>query len=208
MGMPGRNAFPRVYPILDTVCLDRAGVSAVDMARALVAGGARIAQYRHKGTFTRARFEEARVVGAVLREGKVLFVVNDRVDIAMALAADGVHVGQEDLPPDTVRRLAGPRMLLGYSTHSVAQLAASEVRAADYVAIGPVFPTDSKEDPDPVVGLSTVRSARSMTGKPLVAIGGVTLANAREVLAAGAAAVSMISGIGLHNIGPWMALER
>ena len=165
-------------------------------------------QYRHKGEFGRRQFDEARAAGEVLRRAGVAFVVNDRADIALALEADGVHVGQDDLPSVEVRRLIGSDILLGYSTHNAAQLSDDACRWADYLAIGPAFSTSSKRNPDPVVGLGGIREARSMTAKPLVAIGGITLSNASEVLAAGADSVSAISGITPRNVAQWMRLRR
>ena len=126
----------------------------------------------------------------------------------MALRADGLHVGQDDLPPSEVRRLIGETMLLGYSTHNSAQLSHEECQLADYVAIGPVFATGSKANPDPVVGLHGVAEARGLTAKPLVAIGGITLGNAADVLASGADCVATISGLSLGNVAHWKCLAR
>ena len=204
----GLRRFPCVYPILDTGSLAARGVSAVHLARCMVQAGVRIAQFRHKGPFTRDAFEQAQRVAAVFRESGSCLVVNDRADIALALGADGVHVGQEDLPPDVVRDLVGPAMLLGYSTHNAVQIAAEECRCADYLAIGPAFGTSSKLNPDPVVGLEGVREARTLTAKPLVAIGGINLGNAADVFAAGADSVAMISSVTAENLAEWMALEQ
>lgn len=200
--------FPVVYPIIDSGAARAAGSDPAQMARALASAGARIVQYRHKGEFGRRQFDEARAAGEVLRRAGVAFVVNDRADIALALEADGVHVGQDDLPSVEVRRLIGSDILLGYSTHNAAQLSDDACRWADYLAIGPAFSTSSKRNPDPVVGLGGIREARSMTAKPLVAIGGITLSNASEVLAAGADSVSAISGITPRNVAQWMRLRR
>ena len=200
--------FPVVYPIIDSGAARAAGSDPAQMARALASAGARIVQYRHKGEFGRRQFDEARAAGEVLRRAGVAFVVNDRADIALALEADGVHVGQDDLPPADVRRLIGSDILLGYSTHNAAQLSDDACRWADYLAIGPAFRTSSKRNPDPVVGIEGIREARSMTAKPLVAIGGITLSNASEVLAAGADSVSAISGITPRNMAQWMRLRH
>ena len=200
--------FPVVYPIIDSTAAKADWHSPAQMAADLAGAGARIVQYRHKGEFTRTAFDEAREVGTVLRRAGVGFVVNDRADIALAVKADGVHVGQDDLPPSDVRRLIGSEMLLGYSTHNAAQLADEACQWADYLAIGPVFSTSSKRDPDPVVGIEGVSGARSMTDKPLVAIGGITLASASGVLGAGADSVSVISGISPENMARWMDLNR
>lgn len=203
------GGFPTIYPVIDTAHLDRAGVRAADLAKAIAAAERiSIAQYRHKGRFTRQRFEEAKDVCAILHRAGTLVVINDRADIAMVLRADGVHVGQDDLPPSEVRSLIGETMLLGYSTHNSAQLKHAECQLADYVAIGPVFATGSKLNPDPTVGLAGVAEARELTQKPLVAIGGITLCNAADVLASGADSVATISGLSAENLTRWEALDR
>lgn len=195
--------------MIDTAYLGRRGVPATDLAEAISAAERiSIAQYRHKGRFTRKRFEEAKDVCEILHRSGTLVVINDRADIAMALRADGVHVGQDDLPPSEVRSLIGEVMLLGYSTHNRAQLRHAECRLADYVAIGPVFATGSKLNPDPTVGLDGVAEARELTDKPLVAIGGISLGNAADVLASGADCVATISGLSVENLADWDALER
>ena len=124
--------------------------------------------------------------------------MNDRADLCLAAEFDGLHVGQEDLSPEAARRVIGPDRWLGVSTHNPAQLAEADKTSADYLAIGPVFATSSKENPDPVVGLEGVRRARELTGKPLVAIGGITRANARSVIEAGADSVAVISDLLPH----------
>lgn len=205
----GVGGFPSVYPVIDTAHLDRCGRAATDLAKAIAAAERiSIAQYRHKGRFTRERFEEAKDVCEILHGTGTFVVINDRVDIAMALRADGVHVGQDDLPPSEVRRLIGESMFLGYSTHNIAQLRHEECRLADYVAIGPVFATGSKLNPDPTVGLNGVAEARELTDKPLVAIGGITLGTAADVLASGADCVATISGLSAENLAIWETVER
>ena len=200
--------FPEVYPILDTGHLESTGQRAVDFAEAVSASGFGIAQYRHKGDFTRDRYEEATAVGAILRKSGTCFIVNDRADIAMAIGADGVHVGQDDLPVGLVRRLVGEGMIVGYSTHNASQVAATECECADYLAIGPVFGTASKPNPDPTVGLNGIKLARSLTDKALVAIGGITLGNAEDAYNAGADSLSMISSIGPESFRAWAACGR
>lgn len=205
----GAGGLPTVYPVIDTAHLGRLGVPAADLAKAIAAADRiSIAQYRHKGRFTRQRFEEAQEICAILHRAGTLVVINDRADIAMALRADGVHVGQDDLPPSEVRSLIGEPMLLGYSTHNSAQLRDTECQLADYVAIGPVFATGSKLNPDPTVGLAGVAEARELTDKPLVAIGGITLGNAADVLASGADSVATISGLSVENLARWEALDK
>jgi thiamine-phosphate pyrophosphorylase len=115
--------------------------------------------------------------------------------VAALCGADGVHVGQDDLPPEKVRAFAGSKLLIGHSTHNPDQVTLADTLPLDYIAIGPVFPTHTKENPDAVIGLDVVRAVRNLTQKPLVAIGGITLANAPSVLAAGADAVAVISGL-------------
>jgi thiamine-phosphate pyrophosphorylase len=126
---------------------------------------------------------------------RVKLIMNDRADLCLAAGFDGLHVGQDDLSADSVRRIIGPDRWLGVSTHNPEQLAEADQTSADYLAIGPVFATGSKANPDPVVGLEGVRRARELTRKPLVAIGGITLANARSVIEAGADSVALISGL-------------
>jgi thiamine-phosphate pyrophosphorylase len=122
-------------------------------------------------------------------------IMNDRSDLCLAADFDGVHVGQEDLSPEGARRVIGPKLWLGVSTHNPEQLREADLTSADYLAIGPVFATSSKMNPDPVVGLEGVRRARQLTRKPLVAIGGITRANARSVIDAGADSVAVISDL-------------
>lgn len=128
-------------------------------------------------------------------QGSMRLIMNDRADLCLAADFDGVHVGQDDLSPDSVRKIIGPDRWLGVSTHNPEQLLGAELTSADYLAIGPVFATSSKENPDPVVGLEGVRRARELTRKPLVAIGGITRANARSVIDAGADSVAVISDL-------------
>lgn len=185
---------PPIYPILDTKSLERKGLSLERAAEALLEGGAGILQIRHKEHWTRNLFEEARRVAGLCREHGVLLIVDDRSDIAALLGA-GVHVGQDDLCPADARKVIGPDAVLGFSTHNAAQLSLAAGEPVTYVSIGPVFPTASKENPDPVLGLEQVRTCRALTTKPLVAIGGITRENARSVLAAGADSVAAISDL-------------
>ena len=160
-------------------------------AEALLRGGVKLLQYRHKGPYERRFFDECCRIAELAREAGATFIVNDRADIALLAGADGVHVGQDDLPPEAVRRIVGQGKLIGYSTHNEAQARAAENLPVDYVAIGPVFPTTTKENPDPVIGLAGVAAARRATRKPLVAIGGITRENAGSVIAAGADSVAV-----------------
>lgn len=131
--------------------------------------------------------------------------MNDRADLCLAADFDGVHVGQDDLSPESVRKIIGPNHCLGVSTHNPEQVRMADQTSADYIAIGPVFATSSKASPDPVVGLEGVRRARELTRKPLVAIGGITRANARSVIDAGADSVAVISDL-LRD--PWKSAEE
>jgi len=184
---------PKFYPILDVASLERRGVDVLEAARELVAAGVEIVQFRHKGEFDRDAFELAVEVGKIAQPASALYFINDRVDIALMLEADGVHVGQDDLPPSAVRNLSGDRLLVGYSTHNEAQLVAGGAEPVDYLALGPVFGTASKENPDPTVGLDELQRLAPKSRKPLVAIGGITRQNAQSVLEAGANSVAVIS---------------
>jgi thiamine-phosphate pyrophosphorylase len=186
-------SLPRVYPILDTASLEARGISASMFAEALLEGGARILQFRHKGAFGPENLDAARHVAGLCAAAGALFVVNDRADIARLLGA-GVHVGQDDLAPGDARKVQGPA-IVGYSTHNEAQLVSGDREHVDYLAIGPVFGTASKRNPDPVLGLNRLRRMRALTAKPLVAIGGITLANAAWVLAAGMDSIAVIAGL-------------
>jgi thiamine-phosphate pyrophosphorylase len=188
---------PRVYPILDTATLDRLGLDAVTAAEALVEGGARILQIRHKTFWSRETFALAEKIAAMCQAAGVPFVVNDRADYAAALGA-ALHVGQDDLAPADARRVIGASAILGYSTHNPAQMVAAEKDAIDYVAFGPVFPTASKDRPDPTVGIDGLRAIRALTRKPLVAIGGITRDNAFTCLNAGADSVAIIADLYPH----------
>ena len=185
---------PRVYPILDTESLDRRAVALETAAAAFLEGGAGILQIRHKGHWSRAFFDSARTVARLCREAGAALIVNDRADFAMLLEA-GLHVGQDDLSPRDARRLLGPDAALGYSSHNLAQLCAAGGEPVDYVALGPVFPTATKLNPDPVTGLEEIRRCRSLIEKPLVAIGGITRENAPDVWKAGADSVAVIAGL-------------
>lgn len=185
---------PRLYPILDTGALQSSGCGIVDAARFLLQGGMRILQIRHKDHWSRALFAEAAEVARLCREQNAMLVVNDRADMAILLDA-GLHVGQDDLPPSEARRLIGPEKLLGFSTHNLAQLREAGKEPVDYIAVGPVFTTVSKKNPDPVIGVEGVREWRGEVSHPLVAIGGINRLNAPGVLAAGADTLAVIGDI-------------
>ncbi|MGA7560770.1 MAG: thiamine phosphate synthase [Terriglobales bacterium] len=184
---------PRLYSILDAGCFpDAAAMFAA--AEELAAAGCTLLQYRNKSGSARHMLDEARELRARLRPN-VILIMNDRADLCLAAGFDGLHVGQDDLSPEAARSIIGSTRWLGVSTHNPEQLAGADRTSANYLAIGPVFATSSKANPDPVVGLDGVRRARELTRKPLVAIGGVTRANARSVIDAGADVVAVISDL-------------
>jgi thiamine-phosphate pyrophosphorylase len=183
----------RLYAILDAEQLG--GRRAEDVCGALLAGGVRLFQYRDKRGSSREIFEAVCRLIPMIRERGGLFIVNDRADVALVANADGVHLGQDDLPVDLGRRVLKPSQYLGYSTHNLEQLRQADASSADYLAYGPIFPTASKEAPDPTVGLDGLVRARQATSKPLVAIGGITVDNARQVIESGADSVAVISAL-------------
>jgi thiamine-phosphate pyrophosphorylase len=184
---------PRLYAILDVACFEFAE-SIFSAAEELVAGGATLLQYRNKSGNVRMMLEQARELRKRL-DDSVRLIMNDRADLCLAADFDGVHVGQDDLSPESVRKIIGPDRWLGVSTHNPEQLREADLTSANYLAIGPVFATSSKQNPDPVVGLEGVCRARALTRKPLVAIGGITRANAASVIEAGADSVAVISDL-------------
>lgn len=184
---------PKLYPLTDAL---RSGLSHAEQVARLAEGGATFVQLREKHLAPREFYREAAAAMEVARARGVRLIINDRADIALAVGADGVHLGQTDLPPEAARALLGPAAVVGYSTHSVEQAVAAARGPVSYVAIGPVFETGTKENPDPVVGLEGVRRVRAAVGRlPLVAIGGVTTENARAVLDAGADSVAVVSAL-------------
>jgi thiamine-phosphate pyrophosphorylase len=159
----------------------------------MIDGGAKLIQLRSKDTPALDFFEDAKKAVELAHLHDARIIINDRVDVALAVKADGVHLGQTDLPPVEARKVLGTNAIIGYSTHSADQAADARSHAVDYIAIGPVFPTATKENPDSVVGLDGVRDARKVVENfPLVAIGGITLGSASEVIAAGADSVAVI----------------
>ena len=219
---------PRLYPILDASGFPGAQ-ALLATAEELASAGVTLIQYRNKSGNARVMLEQARELRTLfgppdqnphvsqkprdmghpqsfqarsgsLRGSSVRLIMNDRADLCLAAHFDGVHVGQDDLSPESVRRIIssgnpGNECWLGVSTHNPEQLGEADLTSADYLAIGPVFATSSKDKPDPVVGLEGVRRARGLTRKPLVAIGGITRANAASVIEAGADSVAVISDL-------------
>lgn len=185
--------FPRLYAIIDPTLLT---ISELELAEALAGSGVELIQYRHKTASSRHYFEMSRQLSNALAPRGVRLIVNDRPDIALLAGAGGVHVGQDDLGVEDARAicggLGGKGRWVGVSTHSLEQVAAADRTSADYIAIGPIFQTATKKNPDPVVGTELLRKARQMTKKPLVAIGGITLEHAVEVYRAGADSLAVI----------------
>ena len=184
---------PRLYAILDSAYFPDAE-ALCRSALELVAGGVTLLQYRNKTENARQMLEQARELRRRL-PASVKLIMNDRADLCLAAGFDGVHLGQDDLSPEGARKVIGDTLWLGVSTHTPEQLAAADRTTANYLAIGPVFRTSSKANPDPMVGLDGVRRARALTRKPLVAIGGITRDNCRPVIEAGADAVAVISDL-------------
>jgi thiamine-phosphate pyrophosphorylase len=186
---------PRLYAILDPSFFPGDTASAlVQHALELAAGGVALMQYRNKTDTTREMLEQASELRRVLGR-EVTLIMNDRADLALAAGFDGVHVGQDDLSPESVRRIVGQGFIVGVSTHNPLQVREADQWPVDYIAVGPCYATSSKANPDPVIGPEGVRTARSLTRKPLVAIGGINRGNARAIFDAGANSVAVISDL-------------
>ncbi len=208
---------PRLYAIIDAAATR--GRSPAAVSDILISAGVLWIQYRNKLASSCELFERSREILGEVRRVRALsiirrlayfrlslpllflpsprptLIVNDRADVARAVDADGVHLGQDDLPVELARRQLGRKKLIGVSTHNLSQLREADASSADYIAFGPIFSTRSKEKPDPVVGLEGLREARKATRKPLVAIGGITVENAQSVIEAGADSVAVIHGL-------------
>ena len=184
---------PQLYAILDPSCF-RDDATMFAAAADLAAAGITLLQYRNKSGNARQMLEHARQLKQSVGS-RVKLIMNDRADLCVAAAFDGLHIGQDDISPEAARRIIGPDCWLGISTHNPEQIAEADRTDADYLAIGPVFTTASKANPDPVIGLEGVHRARELTRRPLVAIGGITRANARSVIDAGADSVAVISDL-------------
>ena len=182
-----------VYLITDRDLCGRRGVA--ETVRQAIAGGATMVQLRDPLAKAGILVEEARALATILRSSNIPFIVNDRVDIALAAGADGVHLGQSDMAVADARRLLGPEPILGLSITGAADLAASDLNGVDYLGVGPVYPTATKSDAAPAMGLEGLRAIRAQTTLPIVAIGGIGLANAGDVTAAGADGVAVVSAI-------------
>jgi thiamine-phosphate pyrophosphorylase len=187
-----RLVLPRLYVILDSALLT---LPVNDCAQSLADAGVRLMQYRSKEVSARELLQSSQNLASLLSPRGVSFVVNDRADMAALAGANGVHVGQDDLGVEQARELVGDGKWVGVSTHNLEQFQSAAATSADYIAVGPIFATSSKANPDPVVGTEFVRQVRALTDKPIVAIGGITLENAASVIAAGADSVAVISDI-------------
>ena len=184
---------PRIYPLTD-VPLSR--ISHAEQVKLLSLGGASLIQLREKRMPPREFYEQAKKAVAVALSCGVQLLINDRIDVALAVGAAGVHLGQDDMPPEAARKLLGPNAVIGYSTHNIQQAIAATKLPIDYVAIGPIFATTTKSDTAPVLGLDGLRTVRQAIGTfPLVAIGGITHGNASKVIEAGADSVAVISAL-------------
>ena len=184
---------PRLYAILDVGCFSEVDAMFAT-ADELAPAGVTLLQYRNKSGNACQMLDHARELKRRIG-GRANLIMNDRADLCLAAGYDGLHLGQDDLSPESARRIIGPDRWLGLSTHNPEQLAEADKTSADYLAIGPIFATASKANPDPVVGLEGLRQARKLTRKPLAAIGGITRANARSVIDAGADSVAVISDL-------------
>lgn len=188
-----RFTLPKIYPITDT---SLSGLSHRDQVEQLIDGGATLIQLREKRASPREFFQDARAALTIAHSAGTKLIINDRVDIALAIAADGVHLGQTDMPVEAARRLLGDDAIVGFSTHNVNQVEKAVRLPIDYLAFGPIFPTATKENPDPIVGLSELARIRNLVGSlPLAAIGGISANAVREVLISGADSVAVISSV-------------
>jgi thiamine-phosphate pyrophosphorylase len=184
---------PKLYAIINVP--GTGGPPPAAVGQELLDAGVRLIQLRFKTATTRELYKAGVELAALVGRVGGTLIINDRADVALAAEAGGVHVGQNDLPVEMARRLLGPGKIVGVSTHSIEQVREAERSSADYIAFGPIFPTATKERPDPVVGLKGLREARRATTKPLVAIGGITLESAPLVLGVGADSVAIISDL-------------
>ena len=184
---------PKIYPITD---FRLTKISHAEQVEKLIEGGAEIVQLREKYAAPKDFYESAKKALKIARRQNVKIIINDRVDIALVLKADGVHLGQDDLPPKNAREILGEKAIIGFSTHNITQAISAVKLPIDYLAIGPVFATKTKENPDEIVGIEGVKKVREAVGDfPLVAIGGITLENFQDVLDAGANSVAIISDL-------------
>ena len=194
---------PKLYAILEATRFPDTQ-ALCSFANELVLGGVTLLQYRNKKGNAREMLDQSRELERHFRNS-VQLIMNDRADLCLAAGFDGVHIGQDDLSPEGARKVIGDSRVLGVSTHNPEQVRIADKSSVDYLAIGPVFATSAKANPDPVVGLNGVRAARALTRKPLVAIGGITRANCCSVIEAGADSVAVISDL---LLGPRKSAEE
>ena len=190
--MANRLALPPLYVILDAALLPS---DPIELTRKMLDAGARLFQYRDKTSSSRELLHASQALCLTVRQRAGTFLVNDRADISHLAGASGVHLGQDDLSVAAAREVVGNDRLIGASTHNLRQFKAAAESSADYIALGPIFSTSGKKNPDPVVGIDFIQTVRKLTTKPIVAIGGITLERAREVIDAGADSVAVISDI-------------
>jgi thiamine-phosphate pyrophosphorylase len=183
---------PKLYAITDR---QWSNCTHEEIVRMLLDGGASLIQLRDKEASGREMLDQAIACLKLTREAGATLIINDRVDVALTAGADGVHLGQDDLSVAEAREILGEDKIIGVSTHSIDQFRAALETSANYIALGPVFPTLTKENTAPVIGLELVREARKLTDRPLVAIGGINLGRAPEVIEAGADCVAVISAL-------------
>jgi thiamine-phosphate diphosphorylase len=184
---------PKIYPITDAAI---SSLTHTEQVAHLLSGGATLIQLREKNNSPRDFFTDASAALLLARNAGATIIINDRVDIALALDASGVHLGQTDLPVKAARQLLGPQAIIGYSTHNLDQVREALDLPIDYLAFGPVFSTRTKKNPDPVAGLNQLQAAKALAGDlPLVAIGGIRQSNLADVFAAGADSAAIISEI-------------
>lgn len=190
---------PPIYPITDRLI---SGLSHVEQVRQLIACAADFIQLREKHLSPRDFYEEAREAVKYAHEHGACIIINDRADIALATGADGVHLGQTDMPPLAARGFLGASAIIGYSTHSIEQAVEAFSFPIDYIAVGPVYATVTKADPDPEIGLDGVTAVRERIAQfPLVAIGGIDASRFKAVIDAGASSAAIVSGILKGDIG-------
>lgn len=184
---------PKIYPITNA---ELSGLSHAEQVKQMTEAGSTFIQLREKAATSRDLYCEAVEAITVARQSGVALIINDRVDIALAIDADGVHLGQDDLDPVIARQIFGKDKIIGYSTHSLEQVREAMTKPVDYIAFGPIFPTSTKADHDPVVGLQMIRTVKDLIGEmPLVVIGGINRSNILDVLAAGADSAAIISDV-------------
>lgn len=186
-------SLPKIYPITD---VNLSKISHPAQVQKLIAAGAKLIQLREKHAAPKDFYDAAEAALKLARPNNVKIIINDRVDIALALKADGVHLGQDDLSPEQARKILGERAIIGFSTHNVEQAISAARMKIDYLAIGPVFSTQTKKNPDPVIGLEGLNKVRAAIGDfPLVAIGGINTNNLRQIFQAGADSAAIIHSV-------------